>query len=150
MKQKKIIISFMLAMFLFVSYVQTASAAEGEVWYKGQTYSASYTVTNTNLTPYKIINESGRLRISGTFCKADSANYSNVKLTVEIREHGTGNVLGRCVVDNSSYPNRNDFLVDADVYSGQKIQIFFDVSSVNNPPGPYRKANVSYSAYFVR
>lgn len=150
MKQKKIITSLVLAILCIVLSAQPAFAAEGEVWYKGQQYSASYTVTNNNLTPYKVINASGCLRISGSFCKADSASYSNVRLTVEIREYGTGRVLNRCVVDNTSYPNRNSFLLDTDVSAGQKIQIYFDVSSVSNPPGPYRKASVDYVASFIR
>ncbi|MFG6318781.1 MAG: hypothetical protein K1W33_02810 [Clostridia bacterium] len=148
MKSKKIISSFILVITLLVFSNQYAYAAN-ETWYKGNTYSASYTVTNNNLTPYKIIGSSGQLCIQGTFCKADSPSYSNVRITVELREYGTGSVLARTVQDNTSYPNSNSFVVSTNVYSGQKIQIFIDISSTNNPPGSYRSASVQYSAFFI-
>lgn len=149
MKTKKIITSFILIMAMLVIAVQPAFAAGGDVWYKDQRYEAEYTITNNNLTPYKVIAESGVLCVYGHVWKADSASYSNVRLTVEIRDYPSGRVLNRTVVDNNQYPYGDPFFVDAEVYAGQKIQLFFDVSSINNPPGPYRKALVNYEAYFV-
>lgn len=134
---------------MLVLTVQTAFAAEGEIWYKNQRYPAEYTITNNNLTPYKVINESGVLVVYGHFWKADSASYSNVKLTVEIREYGTNRVLNRVVAYNTQYPIGDPFFIEANVTAGQKIQLFFDVSSIDNPPGPLRKATVRYEAYFA-
>ena len=149
MKFKKIITSFVLVIAMLMLAVQPAFAAEGEIWYFDQRYEAEYTVTNTNLTPYKVIDQSGVLCVYGHFWKADSASYSNVRLTVEIRDYPSGRVLNKVSAENRQYPYGDPFFIDAEVYAGQKIQLFFDVSSINNPPGPYRKALVSYEAYFV-
>lgn len=149
MKTRKIITSFIIIAAMLILTVQTAFAAEGEIWYKDRRYPAEYTITDTNLTPYKVMDESGVLVIYGHFWKADSASYSNVKLTVEIREYGTNRVLNRVVAYNTQYPFGDPFFIDANVTAGQKIQIFFDVSSIDNPPGPLRKATVTYEGYFA-
>lgn len=127
------------------------SAAANETWYINHpNYEATYTLTDTNLTPYKIMGDSANLVIFGNFKKADTGN-SNIKLTVEIRDYPSGRVLtdAKTVVDNTNYPNTNMFFVSAKVYKGQKIQIFFDASSINNPPGFFRKAWVDYDAYLA-
>lgn len=149
MKKGKIITSFLLIVAMLTLTVQTAFAAEGEIWYKNGRYPAEYTITDTNLTPYKVINETGVLVVYGHFWKADSASYSNVKLTVEIREYGTNTVLKRVVAENTQYPYGDPFYIEANVQAGQKIQLFFDVSSIDNPPGPLRQATVKYEAYFA-
>ena len=41
------------------------------------------------------------------------------------------------------------FFITTQVTAGQKIQLFFDASSINNPPGFYRKAWVDYDAYLA-
>lgn len=142
-KLKKVITCCILAMTLCIVSVMPAFAAE--VWYSGQNYYANYTFHDTNLTPYKEIANSGTLVVGGSFYKNDQGS-SNIKLTVEIRDYSSGRVLARTVVENSNYPYRNDFLVEAPVSAGQKIQLFFDASSVNNPPGFYRSAYVDYTS----
>lgn len=148
-KIKKIITSVMLVMTMCLLTVQSAFAAtKNETWYIDHdgNYEASYTLTNNNLTPYKIMGDTANLVIFGDFKKADTGN-SNIKLKVQIRDYPSGNVLKETVVDNTNYPNTNMFFITTPVTAGQKIQIFFDASSINNPPGFYRKAWVDYSAY---
>lgn len=149
MKLIKLITTTIFMISIFTISMQSAFAAGTETWYKDQRYPAEYTITNNNLTPVKTIAESGNLCIYGFFWKADSDAYSNVKLHVEIREYGTGRILASTDAQNLDYPLSNSFFVNTRVNAGQKIQIFFDVSSINNPPGPYRKATVQYEAYFV-
>ena len=149
-KTKKIITSIMLIMAMCIFMVQPVFAAGNETWYIDHegNYEATYTFTDNNLTPYKTMGDSAYLVIFGDFKKADYGD-SNIKLTVEIRDYPSGNVLDRRVVDNTNYPNTNMFVVTAQVYAGQRIQIFFDASSIDNPPGFYREAWVDYDAYLA-
>lgn len=118
-----------------------------ETWYGGSAFAGEYTFTNNNTTPVKIMGQSGTLLISGNFYGADGyASASPIKLTVEIRSATTNAVLGRTIaVDSLS--GATPFAVSCNVSQGQKIQLFFDASSVANPPGIYRKAHVSYNRY---
>ena len=117
--------------------------AGNETW-TGSGHGGSYTFTNTNLTPVKTMGRSGTLLISGYFYGDDGyAPSSPIVLTVEIRST-SGAVLGR----TSVYDDRSGnvpFAVSANVSAGQKIQLFFDASSIANPPGIYRSAYVSYN-----
>ena len=150
-KIKKIITSAMLVMAICVLTIQPAfAAAKNETWYIDHVgnYKASYTLTNNNLTPYKIMGDTANLVVFGDFKKADTGS-SNIKLTVQIREYPSGRVLAQTVVNNTNYPNSNMFFITTQVTAGQKIQLFFDASSINNPPGFYRKAWVDYDAYLA-
>lgn len=121
--------------------------AAGEVYNMYDPHYAHYTITNNNTTPYKVMGASGTINIVGRFKKADSASYSNVRLLIQIRDYNTGAVLAQVEPSNASYPDWDTIVINADVYAGQKIYFFFDVSSVNNPPGPYRMAEVEYEAW---
>lgn len=148
-KMKKIITSIMLVMAMCIFAVQPAFAAGTETWYSSHgNYDAAYTFNDDNLTPVKTMGDSGTLVVFGDFKKADSGS-SNVKLTAEIRAYPSGTVLDRIVVDNTNYPNPNLFALSTHVTAGQKIQIYFDASSVSNPPGFLRSAYVDYSAYIA-
>lgn len=123
------------------------SRAAGEVYNPYETHYAHYTITNNNTTPYKVMGASGTINILGRFKKADSASYSNVNLLVQIRDYNTGAILAEVEPTNYSYPGWDTIQINASVYAGQKIYFFFDVTSVNNPPGPYRMAEVEYDAW---
>lgn len=114
-----------------------------ETW-TGSGHGGSYTFNNYNLTPVKTMGQSGTLLISGWFYGNDGfASSSPIALTVEIRST-SGAVLGR----TSVYDDRSGnvpFAVSANVSAGQKIQLFFDASSIANPPGIYRSAYVYYN-----
>lgn len=117
-----------------------------ETWYTGSGLGGDYTFTNNNTTPVKTMGNSGTLRISGSFYGADGyASASPIKLTVRIQST-SGTVLSSTIaVDELS--GATPFSVSCPVSQGQKIQLFFDASSVANPPGIYRKAHVTYYRY---
>ncbi len=118
-----------------------------EYWEKYDTHYAHYTITNNNLTPEKEMAEDGVVNIRGRFKKADNANYSDIYMVVQIRDYNTQEVLAEVHPYNTNYPDYNTFTLSADVYEGQEIQFYFDVCSINNPPGPYRMAEVEYDAW---
>ena len=116
--------------------------AGAETW-SGSGFGGAYTFTNNNLTPVKTMGKTGRLLISGYFYGNDGfASSHPIKLTVEIRST-SGTVLARTIeIDDRS--GNVDFAVAANVTAGQKIQLFFDASSVSTSPGIYRSAYVAY------
>lgn len=124
--------------------VESVTPKAGNETWSGSGFGGAYTFNNNNLTPVKTMGRSGRLLISGYFYGNDGyATSSPIKLTVEIRST-SGAVLGRTsVIDDLS--GAVDFSVAANVSAGQRIQLFFDASSVANPPGIYRSAYVSYN-----
>ena len=159
-KIKKLLVGLLVSASMFITTVSPALAAEetvsmevetaspragNETW-TGSGFGGAYTFNNYNLTPVKTMGKSGRLLISGYFYGTDGyASSSPIVLTVEIRTT-SGTVLGRTTV----YDNRSGnvpFAVSANVTAGQRIQLFFDASSVANPPGIYRSAFVAYNFY---
>ena len=159
-KLKRLLISLVVSATMLVTTVCPAFAAEetttvetetvspraGTETWTGSGFGGAYTFNNYNLTPVKTMGKSGRLLISGYFYGTDGyASSSPIVLTVEIRTT-SGTVLGRTTV----YDNRSGnvpFAVSANVTAGQQIQLFFDASSVANPPGIYRSAFVAYNFY---
>ncbi len=159
-KLKRLLISLVVSATMLVTTVCPAFAAEetttvetetvspraGTETWTGSGFGGAYTFNNYNLTPVKTMGKSGRLLISGYFYGTDGyASSSPIVLTVEIRTT-SGTVLGRTTV----YDNRSGnvpFAVSANVTAGQRIQLFFDASSVANPPGIYRSAFVAYNFY---
>ena len=160
-KIKKLLVGLLVSASMFITTVSPALAAEetvsmevetaspragNETW-TGSGFGGSYTFTNNNLTPIKTMGKSGRLLISGHFYGTDgfassSPSSSPIKLTVQIRSTN-GNVLASTeVIDtrNGNIP----FSVAANVTAGQQIRLFFDASSIANPPGIYRSAYVNY------
>ena len=132
----------------FYSDISTLSDVElyagTETWYTGSALAGDYTFTNNNTTPVKTIGNSGTLRISGSFHGADGyATSSPIVLTVKIIDASTRATLASTVV-NDDLSGSTAFSVSCYLTAGRKIQIFFDASSIANPPGIYRKAYVNY------
>ena len=122
---------------------ETVSPRAGTETWTGSGFGGAYTFNNYNLTPVKTMGKSGRLLISGYFYGTDGyASSSPIVLTVEIRTT-SGTVLGRTTVYDDRSGNV-DFSVAANVSAGQQIQLYFDASSIANPPGIYRSAYVNY------
>ena len=122
---------------------EVVTRAGNETW-TGSGFGGSYTFTDYNLTPVKTMGKSGTLIISGSFTGNDGyANASPIKLTVQIRST-SGAVLGSTVVGDDR-SGATHFAVTAPVSKGQQIQLYFDASSIANPPGIYRSAHVSYN-----
>ena len=117
--------------------------AGNETW-SGSGHGGSYTFNNYNLTPVKTMGKSGTLLISGYFYGNDGyASSSPIRLTVQIRSTSGSILASTEVIDtrNGNIP----FSVAANVTAGQQIQLFFDASSIANPPGIYRSAYVYYN-----
>lgn len=116
--------------------------AGNETW-TGSGFGGSYRFTNYNLTPVKTMGNSGTLVISGIFSGSDGyADVSRIKLTVQIRSTSGSIKASTVVVDDRS--GSTSFSVSCSVSQGEQIQLFFDASSVANPPGIYRSAFVDY------
>lgn len=118
----------------------TIDARSSSVWYLGGETVGSFTVTNDNLTPIKTIGDSGKLFIWTEYSRADS--YSPIVVTAQIRDYDTGKIL-----DSVRYyegQTENERTLCCDVTKGQRIQIYWDISSQYNSPGVYRKANITY------
>ena len=121
--------------------------AGAETW-TGSGLGGNYTFYNNNLTPIKTMGQGGTLLIYGSFYGDDGyADVSPIKLTAQIRST-SGAVKARTVVpdDNSGAAS---FSVSASVYQGEQIQLFFDASSIANPPGILRSAHVLYYYTFI-
>ena len=121
----------------------TAETRAGNETWTGSGFGGAYTFTDYNLTPVKTMGKSGTLVITGNFTGVDGhANVSPIKLTAQIR-NTNGTVKSQTVVVDT----RNGyvgFTVSCSVSKGEQIQLYFDASSISNPPGYYRSAYVEY------
>ena len=131
-----------------------AFAAGIEDWGGPEGPEENIRVTNNNLTPVKTITKSGTLTIhyltqpckpGYSICDCTDKEpswYPPVKATVQIREAYTGRVLATSTTNENNW----NASVSAYVSAGTKVQIFFDVSTMDgySAPGPYRKAHFSY------
>ena len=125
-----------------ISDIRLEPRAGNETWV-GSGFGGSYTFTDYNLTPVKTMGQSGTLVISGIFRGTDGyANVNRIKLTVQIRSTSGSVKASTVVVDDRS--GSTAFSVSCSVSQGEAIQLFFDASSVANPPGIYRSAFVDY------
>ncbi len=146
---KKIVASLLAVVFCLGSVQATQAAPEPratEVWYVGHNYDYDYTMEDTNTTKPKLLGNSGKLVVYGNFYKDDSG-ASNIKLTAKLLEYPSGRVLDETEVSNTNFPSSNNFILSAYVQHGTQVQLFFDASSINNPPGFFRKAHLHYTAY---
>ena len=117
--------------------------AGNETW-TGSGFGGSYTFTDYNLTPVKTMGASGTLLIYGSFYGNDGyASASPIKLTAQIRST-SGAIRAETVrVDNRS--GNVSFAMSCTVSKGDQIQLYFDASSIANPPGIYRSAYITYN-----
>ncbi len=146
-KSAKCILSFFMSLVLIISAFSSQAFAAGvETWYSDWVDEPTMTVTNNNLTPVKTMGVSGNLHIAAAVTgrpDLEPAGCPKVKMTVEIRDL-SGNVLAKGEVREDDFMPQVHLTIP--VTAGQKIQVFFDVSSVSyNPNGNYRIANISYS-----
>ncbi len=113
-----------------------------ETWYRGSRTVGSFNMSNNNLTPVKTIGDSGTLDVWFTFYRNDQYSSSPIKLTFQIRDASTGHVYGTVVAYEGQ--DVGGGIVMTNVPAGTRIQLYFDASSISNPPGPYRKAHITY------
>lgn len=121
----------------------SAETRAGAVTWSGSGFGGRYTFVDYNLTPAKIMGSSGTLVITGHFTGNDGyADVSPIKLTAQIRST-SGAVKGSTVVvDDRS--GATSFAMTCNVTKGEQIQLYFDASSIANPPGIYRSAYIEY------
>lgn len=116
--------------------------AGNETW-TGSGLAGNYTFRDNNLTPVKTMGKSGTLLIYGSFYGDDGySDVSPIQLTVQIRSTSGAVKTSTVRVDDRS--GATSFSISCPVSYGEQIQLFFDASSVANPPGIYRSAHVTY------
>ena len=116
--------------------------AGNETW-NGSGLGGNYTFNNYNLTPIKTMGKSGTLLIYGSFYGDDGyADVSPIQLTAQIRSTSGAVKTSTVRVDDRS--GATSFSISCPVSYGEQILLFFDASSVANPPGIYRSAHVTY------
>ena len=135
-KATRFIISFVLMCAMIITSAVPAFAAGAEDWSSStKTYVGSMHMTDNNLTQVKTIKRTGTLHIVGHFYGEDAhAAVSPIRLTAQIR-YAYGGAIG------------NASITKDDNRSGLQVQIFFDASSISNPPGYYRRAFIEYWYY---
>lgn len=117
----------------------------------GYTRIGGFTFTDTNLTPVKTV--SGRyMNIFLHFKKADiDAGIGNVKLTVNVRDANTGQIISPTYVWTADPENKvytSVVLPKVDLgYSNRRVQIWFDASSTGQSNGNYR--SITFSGFNV-
>ena len=140
-----------LAVITLTATVSPVSASGVETWSDSAGPWEKIRVTNNNTTPVKTIGRAGTLWLNVLFanCKADGCSdtepsyYPPVRVTGKIISYPSGEVLASESMDEGGLQMFN--LVSYRPLSvGEKVRIFFDVSSVYNPPGPYRKAHINF------
>lgn len=156
MKRKisRSIFALMLAVVALLSTTVTAFAAGTETWSEKSGPWEKMRVTNKNTTPIKTMGRSGKLNIAVSIsgCRGDGCNgteptsYPPVKVTCKILSYPSGEVLGTATA--SEPLGTCNVVTYRSLNVGEKIQLFFDVSSQYNPPGAYRKAHISYAYQF--
>ncbi len=114
----------------------------------GEYYIGEFTFTDTNITPVKTIGGASGSKTVWFFIdlkKADS--YSgNIKVTVEIRNANTQAVIAEEVFPLSGTAWDTSPIMKVTLNQGDKIQLWFDASSIGTSPGYYRKASVKLTS----
>lgn len=147
MKIKSKILSLVAVLMVAVMTFYTPVMAAGvETWNGAWVDEPKITVRNNNLTPVKTMGQSGTLHVAASITgrpDLEPSGCPKVKLTMQIRDLN-GNVLKSGSVREDAFMPQVHLSLS--VKKGQKIQVFFDVSSVShNPNGNYRVGDVRYS-----
>lgn len=121
---------------------EAGTRAGAETW-SSSGLAGNYTFEDYNLTPVKTIGKSGTLVINGSFYGDDGyAISSPIRLTVQIRSTSGSVKAATAPIDNRT--GSTPFSLSCAVTAGEQIQLYFDASSLANPPGILRKAHVTY------
>lgn len=154
---KKLLSRFMLCFSLIVSLIFSSNmpvmAAGTETWSQSVGPTEYMRIVNNNTTPVKTIGKAGTLTIENwiTRCNSNYCNcsdqeptsYSQINVHIQIISYDTGEILA-----DGWFREHNVFAqslsTTRSLRVGERVRIFFDICSLNNPPGPYRKAHISY------
>ena len=148
-KATRFIISFVLMCAMIITSAVPAFAAGSEDWSSStKTYVGSMHMTDNNLTQVKTIKRTGTLHIVGHFYGEDAHAVECPFILTALFRYAYGGAIGKASITKDD--NRSglvDFEVTCPVSYGQQVQIFFDASSISNPPGYYRRAFIEYWYY---
>ena len=147
MKLKKKNLSLIaVVMVTVMAFSVPAMAAGTETWNGDWVNEPVMVITNNNLTPVKTMGRDGTLHVAaGIKGRPDRepAGCPKVQLTMQIRDLN-GKVLASGTVREDAFMPQVHLSIH--VNKGQKVRIFFDISSVShNPNGNYRVGEVNYS-----
>lgn len=138
----RILLTMVLVLGIMLQSITTVSAAGNETWNLGSRTVGSMTVTDNTYTYVKTMGATANLNIWINFSRADSSSYPPIKVTMKVFDADSGALITYMVV-NEEQGNQKSQL-GLTVRNGQRLKLFFDVSSQYNPPGAYRKANITY------
>lgn len=150
-----------LALSMLFPMSMPASAAGVEVWGDNTTTTGPWEnirVTDTNWTPVKTMGRNGTLiidnfvgRCNSDYCTCsdqEPTNYSQLNVHIKIVNYDTGEVLADDWF-REHYVFSYELKTKRPVLQGERIRVFFDVCSLNNPPGPARKAHIQFRYRFT-
>ncbi len=148
-KATRFIISFVLMCAMIITSAVPAFAAGAEDWSSStKTYVGSMHMTDNNLTQVKTIKRTGTLQIVGHYYGEDAHDdVSHIRINSQIRYAYGGAIGNASITKDDNRSGLVDFEVTCPVSYGQQVQIFFDASSISNPPGYYRRAFIEYWYY---
>ena len=113
-----------------------------------------FTFTNTNLTPVKI--PAGRyVDFIILFKKASiDAGLGNVRLTLNVRDASTGQIISKNYVEVADTRPYYDTILATNYidlgYANRPIQVWFDASSTGQSNGNYRSIEIINFSSFVK
>ena len=143
--------SLMLVGVILLGIPCTAHAQIGganEIW-RGEDLSGQIRMHNTNLTPVKIMGQSGNLRLWFAFAKQNSRE-PDIIIHVQVRNLTQHRSYNFDVRQMNGIEERQLMNQAVPVNQGDRVQIYFDICTAPNatPPGYNRSAIVQYGYYF--
>lgn len=145
-KVRNIILIIVISIISLTSLTRTSANTEN-IWHKGVKYQYSYSITEYYISPHIEIASDSYLDLYVSFKKIDNAD-SNIKMAIEIRDElGIPITSVPAMVGNVNYPNEDICHISTYVESGEKIQVWCFIDSIDNPPGFRRQAQINISAF---
>lgn len=113
-----------------------------ETWNKSYAIVGSFTLEGNNLTPVKTTGRSGELHITMYYKVPNLAK--KVKILVQIRDANTQVTLIEWKTSATTLMESWESSTGLNVYSGEKIQVYFKVLDENGNYLPNQKVQVEY------
>lgn len=151
----KIVTLFMAIAMLFASVGTTTALAAGNDYFPAGSWHdvGGFTFTNNNTTPWKTVDSSAsKMYLHLAFKKADGTNskgtvdagQGRLRLLVYVEREGeSGKELIFSCPSNSNNSICDDYSIEFNVKSGQRIRFFFDAVSEDGSNGHYRSCTVT-------
>ncbi len=119
-----------------------------EVW-EGSDQSGHVLMHDTNLTPVKIMGQSGNLQLWFAFAK-QNVEEPDINIKIEVRNLTQNKTYKFTVPQMASIEERKLMDKTVPVNKGDRLQVYFDICTAPyaTPPGYKRSAVVQYGYYF--